>query len=155
MGVPTVGELDYIQSGAQAVWFAATFFILVYVGLNRRWWKNVWAQMIVSLDACLWMLDLPTCLRLWFHWNLGSDAFAWYDGTTVWLTALVILWRACMIIYIQFTRARRTERQRLEAGYGERPEREMAGPSAEHGTRWHDEPPTVRGTHPGGDGVGD
>lgn len=151
VAIPTVPELDFIQSGAQAVFIAATFFILVYVGLNRRWWKNLWAQMIVSLDACLWLLDLPTCLRLWFHWNLSSDAFAWYDGISVWTTALVILWRAIMIIYIQLTR----ERRAMEEADGEIRQGELAGPRAKHGAGWDDEPPAVRAPHSGGDGVGD
>lgn len=153
--IPTVAELDFIQSGAQAVWFAATIFILVYVGLNRRWWKNVWAQMIVSLDACLWLIDLPTCLRLWFHFNLGDDVFAWYNGITVWTTALVILWRAAMIGYIQVTRERRAERQRLETGDGTMGQGELEGPGAQHGAGWDDGPSSVRPPHPAGNGVGD
>lgn len=147
----TVPELDYIQSGVQAVWFAATFFVLVYIALNKRWWKNVWAQMIVSLDACLWLLDLPNCLRLWFHFSLNNDFFAWYDGTSLWVTAAVIIWRGLMIIYIQLTRERRyREEQDAQVSRGE-----LEGPGSKHGAGWDDSSPAVRPTHSGGNGGGD
>lgn len=150
-----VSELDFTQSGVQAVWFAATFFIIVYVGLNQRWWKNIWAQMIVSLDLCLWLVDLPNCLRLWFHFNFTASWFAWYSGSTLWVTASVIVWRALMIIYIQVSRKTRTERLELGAKHGEVSEGKLERAGTQYGAGWDDKPSTVRPPYPGGDGDGD
>ena len=149
----TVAELDYIQSGVQSVFFAATIFVVVYVALNRRWWKNIWAQMLVTVDMCLWLVDLPNCLRLWFHFNLNNSVFAVYDGTSLWITALVIVWRAGMIAWIQLTRIRRARlegRESYEIRQGP-----MERSSTKHGAGWDDGPQAVRDAHPGGNGGGD
>jgi hypothetical protein len=155
MATVEVSEIDFIQSGVQAVWFSATLFIMVYVLMNRRWWKNIWAQMIVSLDACLWLVDLPNCLRLWFHFSITSSWFAWYSGVTLWVTALVITWRAAMIIYIQLTRKTRTERLELGVTHGEVSESKLERAGTQYGAGWDDRPSTVRPPYPGGDGERD
>lgn len=149
MGGQTVIEFDLISAGGQAVWFAATLLFIVYVGLNRRWWKNIWAKMFVSLDIALWFLDLPNCLHQWFGLNLQNDFYAWYDVITVWGVVFTILWRAAMIIYIQLTRETREREWELQDGQVSRSE--VEGRRSERSVGGDDIPPAVCSSHPGGE----
>lgn len=140
---------DLIQAGVQEVLFAALLVIIVYWGLNRRWLKNVWARMFISLDVCLIVIDLPNCLHLWTGLNITNTFFAWYDVISVQWTVLTLLWRAGRIVQIQLTRAQRETEWEQEDGEISR--RNVEGTSPEHGDGRHDLSPPVRDAHPGGD----
>jgi len=148
----TVAQLDAVQSGAQAILISSNVLLITYYALNKNWF-NIWAKMFVSMDIGLGLIDLPTCLRLWFHLNLNNPFFAWYDIFTVWLVEAIIVWRIGAIIWIQFTRERRHQEQEerdaaIRAG-------SLEGPSAKHGTGWDDQSPAVRPSRSGGDGERD
>lgn len=140
----TVAQLDTIQSGAQAIMISSSVLLITYYTLNRRWLKSIWARMFISMDVGLWILDLPTCLRLWFHFNITNNFFAWYDAVSVWLVVAIIVWRTAAIIWIQFTRERR---HREQVDHGDMPQGSVSGTSAEHGFRGDEEPPTLRTPH--------
>jgi hypothetical protein len=149
----TVVQLDTIQSGAQAILISSTVLLVTYYALNRRWLKNIWARMFISLDVGLWLVDLPTCLRLWFHLNLNNTFFAWYDMITVWLVVAIIVWRIGAIIWIQLTRERRHREQ--EEHDGTIRTSPLEGPGTKHGAGGDDQPSAVRPAHPGGNGERD
>lgn len=140
---------DLIQAGVQEILFAALLVILVYWGLNRRWLKNVWARMFVSMDFCLIVVDLPSCLHLWTGLNITNSFFAWYDVISVQLTVATLIWRAAKIVQIQLTRDQREREWELQDATVL--QGSLEGPGSEHGVGGHDLAPPVRDAYPGGD----
>jgi hypothetical protein len=82
---------------------AASLAFLAFAALvDPKLFKTPIGRSLVTLDAGLVMLYVPSVLHRFFGLNLASAAFGWYYLGTVVLVGSAVLWRTIIMVRAQW-----------------------------------------------------
>jgi hypothetical protein len=79
---------------------AAVIFLIGYSVL-AKWWRHPEGQAVASLDVCLVIALTPSVLHQLFGLSVLHLWYAWYYGSSIYLVALITLWRLAVVASIQ------------------------------------------------------
>jgi hypothetical protein len=89
---------DLIEYGANVAFWSSVFFFLL-TSLIWPWWRSFWGVNIIGLEIALAVALLPFVMSYDFGVRIGaSPAFAWSEGTSLWLMGVFIVWRGFLVV---------------------------------------------------------
>lgn len=80
---------------------ASALVFLVGYSAMAKWWRHPIGQAVAFLDICLVIALGPSVAHKLFHVDILQSWYLWYYGTSLYLVALITLWRLVVIVSVQ------------------------------------------------------
>jgi len=92
---------ELINDGVVYALAASVAFLVFAVLLDPKLFRSPIGQALITLDAGLLLLYVPSVLHRFFGLSLASIAFSWYYLGTVLLVGTAVWWRTWIMVRAQ------------------------------------------------------